>query len=212
MQYVGMPHSWVDFYSQGFEAIKRKYNCNISESSIKKSIEMLKEFNPRISHREVEDSPELIFNRVLEHWQLNVPIQSCIETFWEGLELKAEIYPETMTVLEQLEEKEFVIAALTDLPSAMPDEYFKRDISDILKCFDEYISSAVAGYRKPNCKGLQMIAAKYGVPITELIFVGDEEKDRHTAQNAGCRFIHIDRANRRVGCIHDLYELFKVIS
>lgn len=27
----------------------------------------------------------------------------------------------------------------------------------------------------------------------ELIFIGDEEKDRQTAQNANCRFIHIDR-------------------
>lgn len=24
MQYVGMPHSWVEFYQQGFEAICRK--------------------------------------------------------------------------------------------------------------------------------------------------------------------------------------------
>ena len=44
------------------------------------------------------------------------------------------------------------MAALTDLPSAMPDEIFRRDISELLGYFDYYVSSTVAGYRKPNCK------------------------------------------------------------
>lgn len=35
------------------------------------------------------------------------------------------------------------------------------------------------------------IVAKFAVPITELIFVGDEEKDRKTAFNANCKFIWI---------------------
>lgn len=37
------------------------------------------------------------------------------------------------------------------------------------------------------------IVAKLAVPITELIFVGDEEKDRKTAFNANCKFIWIQR-------------------
>lgn len=59
---------------------------------------------------------------------------------------------------------------------------------------DYYVSSSVAGYRKPNCRGLQMISEKFAVPITDLIFVGDEEKDRKTALNANCKFIWIQRA------------------
>ena len=31
----------------------------------------------------------------------------------------------------------------------------------LLGYFDYYVSSSVAGYRKPNCKGLQMISEKY---------------------------------------------------
>ncbi len=68
-----------------------------------------------------------------------------------------------------------MIAALTDLPSAMPDEIFRRNISELMSCFDYYVSSSVAGYRKPNCKGLKMISEKFSVPSRELIFVGDEE-------------------------------------
>lgn len=95
MQYVGMPDSWADFYYKGFESIIRKYHLNISQEVIEKSVQMLKDFNPRISGREIEYSAEYIFTKVLEPWHIDIAIQSCIEIFWSGLQLKAEIYPET---------------------------------------------------------------------------------------------------------------------
>ncbi|WP_171905713.1 HAD family hydrolase [Eisenbergiella tayi] len=119
---------------------------------------------------------------------------------------------DTLDVLQKLKEKGYVIAKLTDLPSAMPDELFKRDISKLLGYFDYYVSSSTAGYRKPNCKGLQMIAEKFGIPITELVFVGDEEKDRRTACNANCKFIQIQRTNQNKESIGSLYELLEILE
>ena len=110
-----------------------------------------------------------------------------------------------------MKEKGYIIATLTDLPNAMPDEIFKKDISELLSYFDYYVSSCVAGYRKPNCKGLQMISDKYGVPVTELVFVGDEEKDRKTACNANCKFVHIQRTTKSEGSISSLYELLQLV-
>lgn len=95
---------------------------------------------------------------------------------YREVEYSAEIYPETINVLQKLKEKGYTIAALTDLPCAMHDEIFRRDISELLGYFDYYVSSTVAGYRKPNCKGLQMISERFSFPITELIFIGDEKK------------------------------------
>ena len=187
MQYVGMPYSWEDFYYKGFEEIIREFRYPVSQDVVEKSFQMLKEFNPRIHYREVEYSAEYIFTKILEPWHMDIPVQSCIEAFWRGLRLKAEIYPETINVLQKLKEKDYTIAALTDLPSAMPDEIFRRDILELLDYFDYYVSSTVAGYRKPNCKGLQMISERFSFPITELIFIGDEEKDRRTAINANCK-------------------------
>ena len=57
-----------------------------------------------------------------------------------------------------------------------------------------------------------MISDKYGVPITELVFVGDEEKDRKTALNASCKFIQIQRTEKSSGSISNLYELLKVLA
>lgn len=212
MQYVGMPLSWVDFYHQGFNAIIQKYGCTVSKEDIEKSIHILKEFNPRVNYREVEYSADYIFSKALEHWHIDTPIAGCIETFWNGLQLSAEIYPDTIDILQTLKAKGYIIATLTDLPNAMPDTVFTRDISDLMSYFDYYISSSVAGYRKPHIKGLQMISDKYGVPITELVFVGDEEKDRKTAMNANCKFVHIQRQDLSNGSISTLYELLDILT
>ena len=126
--------------------------------------------------------------------------------------MKAEIYPETINVLQNLKEKGYTIAALTDLPSAMPDEIFRRDISELLGYFDYYVSSTVAGYRKPNCIGLQMISERFSFPITELIFIGDEEKDRRTAINAHCKFIWLQHTEKNEESIGNLNELLQVLE
>lgn len=159
----------------------------------------------------MEYSAEHIFSNALEHWHIDPPIKNCIETFWQGLKLSAKIYPDTIEVLKELKEKGYIIATLTDLPNAMPDEIFKKDISELLSYFDYYVSSCVAGYRKPNCKGLQMISDKYGVPVTELVFVGDEEKDRKTARNANCKFVHIQRTTKSEGNVSSLKELLQLV-
>lgn len=211
MQYEGMPYSWVEFYQQGFDSIIQKYNCNVSKEDIQKSVQILKDFNPRVSGREVEYSAEHIFSNALEHWHIDPPIKNCIETFWQGLKLSAKIYPDTIEILQELKKKGYIIATLTDLPNAMPDEIFKKDISELLSYFDYYVSSCVAGYRKPNCKGLQMISNKYGVPVTELVFVGDEEKDRKTACNANCKFVRIQRTTKAEGSISSLKELLRLV-
>ena len=62
MQYEGMSYSWVEFYQQGIDAIIQKYNCNVSMEDIQKSVQILKDFNPRVSGREVEYSAEHIFS------------------------------------------------------------------------------------------------------------------------------------------------------
>lgn len=211
MQYVGMPDSWVNFYHQGFDAIIQKYDCNVSKDDVEKSIHILKNFNPRINYREIEYSAEYIFKKVLEHWHVDAPIANCIETFWSGLKLSAEIYSDTIDVLQVLKEKGYVIATLTDLPNAMPDEVFKKDILELINYFDYYVSSAVAGYRKPHIQGLQMISDKFGVPVTELVFVGDEEKDRRTASNANCKFVHIQRNETSNGSISNMYEILDIL-
>ena len=56
MQYVGMLHSWEDFYYKGFEEIIRKFRYPISQDAVEKSFQMLKE----------------IFTKILEPWNMDI--------------------------------------------------------------------------------------------------------------------------------------------
>lgn len=56
-----------------------------------------------------------------------------------------------------------------------------------------------------------MIAETFTIPITELIFIGDEEKDRKTAYNANCKFIRIQRVGKQQNSIDNLYELLEIL-
>jgi len=207
MQYVGMPHSWVEFYNQGFDAICRKLGCHVTEAEVERSIQCLTEMNPRVNYREEEYLPEEMFAKAMAHWPEKLPIAECVNVFWDGLELKAELYPDTISVLNGLKDRGYKIAALTDLPSGFPDERFRQDIEELMEYFDYYVSSAVSGVRKPNEGGLRMIADKFGVPLAELVLVGDEEKDFRTAERASCRFVRIDRSGEREESIRGLEEL-----
>jgi len=212
MQYIGMPLSWIEYYRQGFDEIIKEYNLIISQEMIEESVEILKSFNPRISKREIEYSPEYIFTEVLRKWNISIPVEKCIAVFWRGLRLKAQIYPDAIDTLVKLKEKGYIIGIFTDLPNAMPDSIFINDIFPLKKYIDYYVSSSVAGFRKPNSTGLKIIADKYSASVCELIFVGYEDKDEKTALNAGCRFIRINRLGKQTGSITCLYELSEIIE
>ena len=207
MEYVGMPYSWVDYYKQGFEAVNKKYSLGATKADIQKSVEILKKYNPRVNYREEELSPEFLFTKATAHWEKTVDLNDCIDTFFEGFDLKAIIYPDTVPTLKKLKNMGYAVAALTDLPSSMPDELFKRDIPELLELFDLYVSSQTCCFRKPNTAGLKLISKHFGVAVSELVFVGDEEKDRKTAENAHCRFISINRNEKISGSICNLEEL-----
>lgn len=207
MTYTGMPYSWADHYRQGFEAVRESFSPDVSQETFEEALRILKSFNPRINYREVEYSPSFIFSQAFQNWKLEAPVEACIDVFWSGLQLKAEIYPDVLDCLARLKEGGYRIAALTDLPSALPDERFQRDIAELLPLFDCYVSSSIAGFRKPHFRGLTIISEQLGIPVPELIFVGDEEKDAQTALNAHCRFIRIARTQNLPGSIRNLSEL-----
>lgn len=195
MEYRGMPFSWVDFYEIAFKAVSDDFKLDLSQADIEKSCEILKGKNARVVYREIEYSPEEIFNAVTAHWKKKHDVNALLVSFFKGIRLEATIYDDTLECLKLLKNKEYKLAALTDLPTAMPDELFKKDIHGLLEHFDLYVSSLVCGYRKPNKHGLVYIAEHFGIDPEELVFIGDEEKDIKTAMNANCKSVLITRNN-----------------
>lgn len=194
MEYVGMPLCWTDYYETGFRQVAHGLSLSPSPADLERSAELMISFNPRVNPREVEYSPEHIFQSCLAHWRApNLSFSRAAELFFEGLHLEPHIFPDVLPCLDQLKRAGYFLACLTDLPTAMPDGLFRRGISPLLEQLDLYVSSGTCGYRKPHRAGLDQIAKDAGVPVEDLIFIGDEEKDLLTAKRAGCRFLKIDR-------------------
>lgn len=191
MEYAGMPLNWNDYYIFGFERLNKILKLNLSERDLQESAHKLKSYNPRTSKREYEIKPEIIFSDAISNWKEKPDINKVIDSFFEGLRLKAAIYEYSIELLKKCRNRGFKTACLTDLPNGMPDYIFKPAIEEILPYFDLYVSSQTCGVRKPNKGGICYIADVFKIQEAEILFVGDEEKDFLTALNAGCDFAYI---------------------
>lgn len=211
MEYAGMPLSWLAYYPQGFAAVNQALSLGLPQEEIDRSVQVLKRYNPRYFPREEEIPPEKIFGDAICHWREKPPVEQVIPLFFQGMELTPRLYEDTVPALSALKQAGYSLACLTNLPSGMPDALFREGIQDLTEKLDYYLSSELCGFRKPHPAGLGQIARAFGVPVETLLFVGDEELDGKTAQNAGCRFVRIVRdgaASRQgEGVIANLEEL-----
>jgi len=191
MEFSGMPFNWNDYYILGFEHVNQYFDLNLADCELRESAEILKSYNPRISKREIEIDPEVIFCDAIKNWRIKPDISGIINIFFAGMQLKANIYDYTVGLLKKCKDSGFFVACLTDLPNAMPDDLFQTAIREIKEQLDLYVSSQSCGVRKPNKGGMCMIAHAFHIETSDILFVGDEEKDHRTAMNAGCEFIYI---------------------
>ena len=214
MEYRDMPNSWVDFYPEAFAHVNDKLGLGLTEEDIDKSMEALLSYNPRLHYRERDYSPEHIFKDVTSHWKGSFELDRVIETFFESMKLTPYLFPETIDVLEKLKTEGIRIAALTDIACGMPDEMQIGYFSEVMPYFEEYVSSINCGWRKPSPVGLERIAERFGADKTEMVFIGDEEKDIRTAQRFGCHSVLIDRKNsgKSFGQDHTIKELTEIFS
>ena len=192
MEYEGMPMNWSGYYRQGFERVAQINGLDLSDEAFEKACEVMRSFNPRFSGKTVEIEPETIFSKSMESWEEHLNLEKAISAFFSGLDLKPRIYGYTPTLLAKCKELNMKVACLTDLPTGMPDSLFQSVITDIIKDMDLYVSSSVCGFRKPCKETLQYASAHLHIELDEILFVGDEEKDLRTAENAVCDFMYID--------------------
>ena len=194
MEYVNMPNVWIEFYDSAFRHVREKLDLPLTDEQLAASIEVLRQYNPRVKYREQDYTPEQIFSDAAKGWNFPFLLSEVIDTFFEDMKLTPLIYPETLQVLQQLRDAGWKIAALTDVATGMPDSLHKSYFPELMPYFDLYVSSQSCGFRKPNPAGVRVISEHFGA--LPLFFVGDEPKDIKTGQNIGCRTVLIDRKRK----------------
>lgn len=212
MEYKDMPFCWLDYYENALDKAAEKLRLPLTDGMKKRTLEVLRSFNPKVNYREIDYTPEHIFGAACAEWDFEFELKCVIGEFFAAFGLTAYIYPESLSVLEELRTAGYKIAALTDVATGMPDELHRGYIPELLPYFDIYVSSISCGMRKPNPKGLNDIAEHFGITAEEMIYIGDERKDIECAHRFGCKGVHIDRKDDNADfgqdfTIKDLNEL-----
>ena len=198
MEYRNMPYVWLDFYGGAFNYVRERLALPLTDARLAESVETLRQFNPKVNYREVDYTPEYIFTKATEKWDCDFELSGVISAFFENMKLTPYIYPDSIPALERLKALGVTLCTLTDVATGMPDELHKSYFPELLPYFDMYVSSISCGMRKPNPKGLEDIAERFGLSAEDILFVGDEEKDILVAKRFGCRSALIDRKERLV--------------
>jgi len=162
--------------------------CQIVEGSNKLGLAaaILSKYNTRENYREHEVSSNTIFKEIFDAWgQSHEKLHIAKDAFYGFFQAEVEYFNDTVSTLEALSSKGILLGFLSDAAYGMGNDYLLRDIKEIRHYFNVGFTSSDVGFRKPHQKGFKMLAEAFGVPTSQILYVGDEEKDVVGANNFG---------------------------
>lgn len=203
------PLNWKKLYEPALKNVAQQCKYQLTEKNYADAASILSEYNTRINPREKEVSSDYIWSRILASWDREISdLVMCKEAFYSFFMNECFIYSDVLDFLSYLRAKNIKTAILSDVPYGLDNKYALKDISDIIEYIDLPYTSNDTGYRKPNIKGLQIIAKELGVLVQEIMYIGDEEKDILCANHAGAVSVLIDRESK----CHDFGQHYRVNS
>ena len=108
--------------------------------------------------------------------------------YYDHQTVKTKPYPETQALLRTLREKGFRTAVLSNKQDEITKPLCAHFFPDLL----DLASGPSEGRRgKPAPDGVFYIAEQLGVPLSEVLFVGDSETDVRTGLNAGVQTVAV---------------------
>lgn len=192
--YYKNPLNWRSLYEPALKNVASLCSYQLTEKNYVDAICILCEYNTRINPREKEVSADHIWSRILNAWNKETSdLLMCKEAFYSFFRNDCFVYADVLEFLIFLRVRNIKTATLSDVPYGLDNKYALEDILSIIDYIDLPYTSNDIGYRKPNVKGLQIIAQELGVLVQEVMYIGDEEKDIICANNAGAVSVLIDR-------------------
>lgn len=209
------PLNWFSLYRPAMEYISNQCGYNFNENDYKHAVSILTKYNTRINPREYEISSTQIFTEILNGINISLDeLDQIKHYFYSYFRNEAFVYPEVEYTLKTLYNKGIFLGTLSDVAYGMDNTYVWDDILSLKKYIDYPVTSNDVGYRKPCIHGLKLLAERMDIDITQIMFVGDEEKDMLCAKNAGAYAVLINREKKEKAYaqdtqIHSLDELLK---
>ena len=196
--YYPVPLNWSALYRPAFESIAKQHHLSITEDEYIHIGETIAKYNTRIHPRETEVSSDVIFTEILNGTGIPMDCLDAVKKdFYSFFRHEAKVYEDVPETLKTLKSTGVMTATLSDVPYGMDNEYALADIEDVIRYIDIPFTSNDAGYRKPNPRGLEILAEKMNILPSELIFAGDEPKDMECARNAGATAVLVNRSDEK---------------
>jgi len=209
------PLSWKIHYPEALRKVM--HDCQIDEevANLDLAAAILSKYNTRENYREYEVSSSIIFEEIFDAWgQSYEKIQIAKEAFYGFFQADVEYFDDTVSTLEALSSKGILLGFLSDAAYGMDNEYLLKDIEEIRHYFDTGFTSVDVGFRKPNLQGFKILSEAFGVPPSQILFVGDEEKDIVGANNFGMVSALVNKSpdERKWGQHYTIKNLSEIVT
>lgn len=188
------PLNWKSLYEPALKHVFEKCETALSDKDIQVAAAILMKYNTRENPRQNEVSSKTIFTEILN--SLNLPhdiLDAARESFYGFFQSDAVCYDDVVDTLRYLRASGLQIGALTDVAYGMDNSFSLQDIALIHNYFDAVLTSVDVGFRKPNAAGYLALLKAFGASPSQMIYVGDEQKDIVGANALGIVSVLIDR-------------------
>jgi putative hydrolase of the HAD superfamily len=186
--------NWKSLYQSAFEQVLKSCKIDFSQAKIDIAKEIMLKYNTREHYREYEVTSDTIFSEILTCWcEDKNKLDKIRQCFYEYFQTDAVPFDDTEPILKVLKQQGIKTGILTDVAYGMDNKYSLKDISTIESYFDVCLTSVDVGYRKPNINGFLKLSDLLNTPPSQMLYVGDEEKDIIGANRAGLISVLINR-------------------
>ncbi len=115
---------------------------------------------------------------------------------WNKNRLLAKLYPETISVLEELKNKGYKLALISNTDFSSVESLLDR--FDLRKYFDVIHLSFKTGFLKTDKESFETVLKELGVGKEQVLMVGDSlATDIEGAKNVGIKAVLVDRKDKR---------------
>ena len=197
--YSGMPLNWQKFYPEALTAALKAADSAVTPQKLQAGEKILLKYNTRVNEREYEVTSDTIFAELFREWSITdlSGLKRSKDDFYSFFIRKSELYPETESVLKQLNNKNIKIGVLTNTAYGADKEYLIGSTPQINQYFDVCLASTEVGFRKPHTKGFLQLIGELKVNAADCLFVGDEPVDVIGANRVGMISVLINRSNEK---------------
>ena len=204
------PLNWKALYRPALKQVSGICNLFLSDEQLKAAVSILTKYNTRENPRMVEVISQVIFREIFDAWNLSHDeLDSVRAAFYGFFQNDAVCYDDVAETLEHLRALHIQMGVLTDVAYGMDNAFSLRDIATIRHYFDLVLTSVDVGYRKPHPNGFLALLQEFNLSPSEMMYIGDEQKDIAGANALGIVSVLINRSESKPewGQVHTIQTL-----